>query len=101
MRYSSTPLTQLRDRIKAARILAGMSQPELAAKLGVGEQTVKRREYGTAPVSTEALMALAQATGVPLAWIVEGFSDEQVNQPLDVTLQRVRLPDPPAGIGDE
>ena len=85
--------------MKAARILAGLSQPELAAKLGVGEQTVKRREYGSAPVNPEALMALAQATGVPLAWIVEGFSEDQINQPLDVTLQH--LPSPPLGLGDE
>ena len=85
--------------MKAARILAGLSQPELAAKLGVGEQTVKRREYGSAPVSTEALMALAQATGVPLAWIVGGFSEDQINEPLDVTLRR--LPHPPLGLGDE
>lgn len=89
------------DRVRAARVLANLSQDELAEKLGVSPATVKRREYGESTVTPEVLMALAQATGVPLAWIVEGFSDEQVNQPLDVTLQRVRLPDPPAGIGDE
>ena len=87
--------------MKAARILADLSQQELADRLGLSIGTIQRREYGGAPVTTEALIALAQATDVPLAWIVEGFSQEQIDQPLDVTLQRVVLPDPPAGIGDE
>lgn len=87
------------DRVRAARVLANLSQDELAAKLGVSPATVKRREYGDSAVTPEVLMALSQATGVPLAWIVEGFSEDQINQPLDVTLRL--LPDPPLGLGDE
>lgn len=90
---------KIADRMKAARVLANLSQQELADLLGISVGTVKRREAGDSPLNAEALLALSQATGVPLAWIVEGFSEDQINQPLDVTLRL--LPDPPLGLGDE
>jgi transcriptional regulator with XRE-family HTH domain len=90
---------KIADRMRAARVLANLSQQELADRLGVSVGTVKRRESGDSAASPEVLMALAQATGVPLAWIVGGFSEDQINEPLDVTLRR--LPHPPLGLGDE
>ena len=78
------------DRIRAARVLANLSQDEMAERLGLSPATVKRREYGESSATPEVLMALAQSTGVPLAWLVCGFSDEQINEPLDVSLERLR-----------
>lgn len=83
-------VTSIYDRIRAARVLANLSQDELAERLGVSAATVKRREYGESAVNAEVLMALAQATDVPLAWIVDGFTDEQIGQPLDATLARIQ-----------
>ena len=84
------PMERMADRMRAARVLADLSQQELADRLGISIGTVKRREYGHGSVSAENLMALAQSTGVPLAWLVCGFSDEQINEPLDVSLERLR-----------
>ena len=83
-------MERMADRMRAARVLADLSQQELADRLGISIGTVKRREYGHGSVSAENLMALAQSTGVPLAWLVCGFSDEQINEPLDVSLERLR-----------
>jgi transcriptional regulator with XRE-family HTH domain len=81
-------MPNINDRIRAARVLAGLSQEELADVLGVSVGTVKRREYGSSALTPEVIMALSQATAVPIAWLVEGFTAEQINQPLEQTLRR-------------
>ena len=78
------------DRLKAARVLRGISQPELADLLGVSLQTVRRRESGKSPATLEVLLDIAEVCSVPLAWLVEGFSDEQINEPLAVTLSKIK-----------
>jgi len=78
------------DRLKAARVLRGISQPELADLLGVSLQTVRRRESGRSPATLEVLLDIAEVCSVPLAWLVEGFSDEQKNEPLAVTLAKIK-----------
>ena len=86
----------LEDRMRCARAFANLSQQELADRLGVSIGTVKRREIGDAPVTNEILSALAQATGVPFAFLVEGWSDDQLNASMAEVLARVdRLEDPP------
>ena len=96
-------MSTLADRMRAARVLANLSQGELADRLGVGLATIQRREYGRSQPSAEALIALAQATGVPLAWLVDGFTDEQIGEPLEQVLKRLHeagprvIPDPPPG----
>jgi transcriptional regulator with XRE-family HTH domain len=82
-------MTTVTDRMKAARVLANLSQQELADRLGVSVGTVKRRESGDSAANPEVLMALAQATGVPLSWIISGFTAEQTEEPLEVSLRRL------------
>ena len=82
-------MESVHDRLKAARVLRGISQPELADLLGVSLQTVRRRESGKSPATLEVLLDIAEVCSVPLAWLVEGFSDEQKNEPLAVTVSKM------------
>lgn len=60
-------------RIRAARAYCKLSQPELAERLGVSLATVKRIEGGKRPVSTDELIAIAEACKVPVAFMLHGF----------------------------
>jgi transcriptional regulator with XRE-family HTH domain len=94
---------ELAKRMRAARVLADLTQQQLADLLGVGLATIQRREYGSTKITAEQLMGLAQVTGVPLAWLIDGFTDDQTNQPLNEALKRFEargprvLPEPPSG----
>ena len=51
---------------KGLRIAAGLTQLELAERLGVSEQTVKNRESARHPIPPEAALAvISVARGVP------------------------------------
>ena len=60
-------------RYRAARALAGMTQDDLAAALGVEVQTVRRTEQGKRNPKRMERIAVAAVTGVPLSFI-EGTS---------------------------
>jgi transcriptional regulator with XRE-family HTH domain len=60
-------------RIRAARAYAHLSQPDLAGRLGVSLATMKRIEGGQRPISTEELIAIAEACDVPTAFMFHGF----------------------------
>lgn len=70
-------------RIRAARAYADLSQPGLAALVGVSAATIKRLERGyRATVIDDAdLDRIADACGVPRAFMREGFQDG----PLELT----------------
>ena len=53
-----------RKRIKFARITAGLTQAELAKRLGVSAQTVSNRETGQNEITDEILRATALALGL-------------------------------------
>lgn len=90
----------IQDRIKGARVMAGLTRQQLADRLGVSIETVRRRENGDSEVTNETLGALAQATGVPFAFLVEGFSDDQINASMAEVLARAHLQDQPAVLPD-
>lgn len=90
----------LQDRLRAARAFANLSQQELADQLGISIGTVKRRELGDATLNNQALLATAQACGVPFAFLVEGFSDEQINASMAEVLARAELQGQPAVLPD-
>ena len=52
------------DRIQSLRKAKGMSQEELADKVGVSRQAVSKWESGASDPSTTNLMALAKLFGV-------------------------------------
>ena len=59
---ASTP-AQIGAAILAARITAGLSQNQLAAKLKTAQQNVQRLEKGGSTPSTNTLLRIAKATG--------------------------------------
>lgn len=66
-------MTQYAARYRAARAFAGLSQDELADRLGVDAQTVKRREAGTKEPKKAELIAVAAICGVPLEFMESGW----------------------------
>jgi transcriptional regulator with XRE-family HTH domain len=68
-------MSEVAARIRAARAYAGLTQDELAARLGVVPQTIKRREAGTTAPRRGELLAIAAACQVPAAFLEHGFGD--------------------------
>src|SRR4051794_23842848 len=56
----------------AARAAAGLTQAELADRLGVSQPVVARLESGNQPPKLDTLQALARATGVGFAISPDG-----------------------------
>lgn len=71
--------------------------------MGISVSTVHRREKGQAKPTSDMVLQTAEATGVPVAWLVDGFTQQQIDEPLGEVLKRLRedgpqvLPDPPPG----
>jgi transcriptional regulator with XRE-family HTH domain len=60
-------------RYRAARAYAGLTQEELANKLGVDEQTIKRRESGKQEPKKAELIAVAALCEVPVEFLEHGW----------------------------
>jgi len=61
---------KLAERIKLARGKAGLTQAQLAKKLGVTASAVGQREIGLGFPATERLATLADLLGVSLDWLL-------------------------------
>jgi transcriptional regulator with XRE-family HTH domain len=71
--HLEVPPTPPESREDAARVIAalaaaGVSQAELARRLGLNQTTVNRWCKGVAPVSRMAWLAMTQALGLPATW---------------------------------
>jgi transcriptional regulator with XRE-family HTH domain len=64
--------TELGSRIAAARGTKGLNQTDLAHALGVASQAVWRWEQGRVTPTAARLVAIADATGVTLDWLLRG-----------------------------
>ena len=60
-------------RMRAARAYADLTQVELADRLGVDEQTIKRREAGKQDPKKGERIAVASICGVPPSFMEDGF----------------------------
>ena len=69
-------MTDYAARIRAARAYAGMHQAQLAERLGVDVQTIKRREKPGAQPRPGELEAIARACEVPVEFMHDGFGVE-------------------------
>lgn len=65
----------MRITLKAARINAGLSQEEVAKKLGVCRQTIIKWERDTGRLNFEKLQSLCRVYGVDVNDIFLGLSD--------------------------
>jgi len=74
-------------RIKQARVIAGLSQQELAEKLGVSDKTISAYELGRAIPPSTTIAKIATITGVPLNDFFsnsnKGTSLEDIDKKLD------------------
>lgn len=63
------------DRLRRVREAAGLTQTELAERVGAGTNQIYRYEKGETDPSAEVLAALAQELGVTVDWLL-GLVDE-------------------------
>jgi len=61
---------EIGDRIRAARLHAGLTQMQLGERVGRDHRTVHRWEYATADPSLTDLLLLADALDTPLSDLV-------------------------------
>ncbi len=64
----------VKDNLKFARKQAGLSQVTLADIVGVWQQTISTWEKGESEPSASELIALSDALGVSVEWLVRGQS---------------------------
>lgn len=60
------------DRLRKAREVAGLSQSELAERMGISRRTISRNESGDFTLRRPQMIAWAMATGVSLEWLETG-----------------------------
>jgi transcriptional regulator with XRE-family HTH domain len=70
---------QIFDRIRAARLAAGLTQKQLASRLGTHQSVVAGWERGLAP-RAHRLPQIAAALGVPVAALITDQSDDASNK---------------------
>lgn len=65
----------LREKLIVSRDRAGLSQMELADRLGVSRQAVSRWESGDTTPTMDKLKTLAKIYGVSLDWLCSDTAD--------------------------
>ena len=66
----------LTERLRVARLSAGLDQAQIARRIGVARQTVSNWERGLAEPSATYFVLWARATGQSLEWLAEGVHDK-------------------------
>jgi transcriptional regulator with XRE-family HTH domain len=63
------------SRLRERRVVLGISQPKLAAALGLTFQQVHKYEHGKNRISAGRLYEFGKALGVPITFFFEGTAD--------------------------
>ncbi|MGR3491710.1 MAG: helix-turn-helix domain-containing protein [Shimia sp.] len=72
-------------RVRHRRWMVGMTQQQLAEKVGIKFQQIQKYETGMNRVSASRLWDIADSLEVPVSFFFEGLEDaEGVNQPADM-----------------
>ena len=61
-------MTSIGERIKAARIIAGLSQDDLGEKLGISKMAISKYETGTVTPNSTVLIALSKALEIKVEY---------------------------------
>ena len=69
-------------RIRHRRWMIGMTQQQLADKVGIKFQQIQKYETGMNRVSASRLWDIAQAVDVPVSFFFEGLHEGQVVDPI-------------------
>ncbi len=67
----------LAERLREARVAAGLSQGQVAKRLNVHRPTVTEIEAGRRKVSTDELRQFADLYGVSKDWLVDGADSSE------------------------
>lgn len=71
---SASPLDQhIGERVRLGRQIAGITQEQLAERLGLTFQQVQKYERGANRISAARLLAVADMVGQPLSFFYETF----------------------------
>lgn len=73
---ADNPTWTIADRIKRARLLAGLDQDDVAEACGVARPTVSAWETGKTEPKFSSLVRVARLTGQPLEWFAAAVNAE-------------------------
>ncbi len=76
-------------RVRHRRWLVGMTQQQLAEKVGIKFQQIQKYETGANRVSASRLWDIADALDVPVAFFFEGIEDAQTANATEVPADAV------------
>jgi transcriptional regulator with XRE-family HTH domain len=83
------------QRIRQRRWMSGMTQQQLAEKVGIKFQQIQKYETGMNRVSASRLWDIADALGVPVSFFFEGLDVEgtaaQADLPGDIMIDKEAL----------
>lgn len=65
-------MTHLNDRLRQARLARGLSQEDLARRLGLVSMSISRYERGVSSPRLSRATAIAAELGVSLDWLIRG-----------------------------
>jgi transcriptional regulator with XRE-family HTH domain len=91
------PAGEVARRVRAARILSGLTVGELGDLIGLGIQTIKRIEAGRRNARRYELWAIADACGVPreffeadlARWLERGTGIDKTLERIDARLAQI------------
>ncbi|GAB4572706.1 MAG: helix-turn-helix transcriptional regulator [Rhodothalassiaceae bacterium] len=66
------------ERVRARRLLAGMSQDAFASKLGITFQQVQKYEKGTNRISASRLYRMAKILNTPISYFFAEMGERQL-----------------------
>jgi len=70
----------LHERLRLAREMAGLSQGQVAKKLGLHRPSISEMEAGRRRVTGEELAALARLYGVSVDWLTDTTDNQSIDQ---------------------
>lgn len=68
-------------RVRHRRWMVGMTQQQLAGKVGIKFQQIQKYETGMNRVSASRLWDIAESLGVPVSFFFEGIEDQVASAP--------------------
>ncbi len=72
---------KIAGRVKEARILAGLSQAQVADKIGLQRPAISEIEAGNRKISAEELIQFAELYKVSTSWLL--YQDDENNDQMD------------------
>lgn len=70
-------------RIRHRRWMVGMTQQQLAEKVGIKFQQIQKYETGMNRVSASRLWDIAQAVDVPVSFFFEGLTEDRARKEIE------------------